>query len=97
MGDVAPIDAPLCGNVADNTAQPADGSAAAITQSGGQQAGAPISAQDYVAKAAASDQYEIQSSDLVLKQTKNDAVRAFARQMVTDHTAATKNGLATHR
>jgi len=46
-------------------------------------------AQNYVAEAAASDQFEIQSSELVLKQSKNREVRAFAQQMVDDHTAST--------
>lgn len=45
-------------------------------------------AQDYVAEAAAADQFEIQSSELVLKSSKNIAVRAFAQQMVSDHTAS---------
>ena len=48
-----------------------------------------VSAQSYVADAAAGDQFEIQTSELVLKQTKNNAVRAFAQQMVSDHTAST--------
>ena len=89
--------APLSGTVTDNTMAPADGSAAAITQSGGQQAGAAISAQDYVAQAAASDQYEIQSSEMVLKQTKNETVRSFARKMISDHTISSKKliGVAT--
>jgi len=46
-------------------------------------------AQNYVAEAAASDQFEIQSSELMLKQSKNREVRAFAQQMVDDHTAST--------
>lgn len=66
-------------------------------------AGAAISAvpaSEYVAKAGASDLYEIQSSKLVMKST-NPKLRNFAHEMVTDHTkstglvkaAATKSGL----
>jgi putative membrane protein len=42
----------------------------------------------YVAKAGASDQYEIQSSRLVMT-SRNNQVRDFARQMVADHTKST--------
>ena len=53
-------------------------------------AGMATGAQDYVAQAAASDQFEIQSSEMVLRQTKNEGVRAFAKQMVSEHSASTK-------
>lgn len=48
----------------------------------------PRNAQDYVDMAASADQYEIQASQLVLIQSKNPAVRAFAQQMIDDHRAA---------
>ena len=44
------------------------------------------SAADYVMKAGAGDLYEKQSSQLVLKTTKDPKVRDFAQMMVTDHT-----------
>ncbi|RDE06143.1 DUF4142 domain-containing protein [Sphingomonas aracearum] len=43
----------------------------------------------YVKMAGASDQYEIQSSKLVLATTRNAKLRDFANQMVTDHTKST--------
>lgn len=46
-------------------------------------------AADYVAKAGASDQYEIKSSKLMLTSTKNSGVRDYANGMVTDHTKST--------
>lgn len=43
----------------------------------------------YVMQAGASDQYELQSSRLVLATTKNPALKRFATMMVTDHTKST--------
>ncbi len=43
----------------------------------------------YVTKAGAGDQYEIQSSRLLLTSTKNVKLRSFATMMVTDHTKST--------
>jgi putative membrane protein len=48
-----------------------------------------MSAATYVAKAGAGDQYEIQSSRLVLATTTNPMVRDFANQMIADHTKST--------
>lgn len=50
---------------------------------------APLSATSFVAKAGASDQYEIQSSRLVLASTGNRKLRRFATMMVADHTKST--------
>lgn len=53
--------------------------------------GAPLAAEPkmspeaFVNAAAQSDQYEIQSSRLVLSQSRNDEVRAFAQQMIEHH------------
>ena len=44
---------------------------------------------DYVMQAGASDQYEIQSSKLVMKSSADPHVKRFANQMVTDHTKST--------
>ena len=43
----------------------------------------------YVMKAGAGDQYEIQSSKLVLATTKNPALKQFATMMVADHNKST--------
>ena len=48
-----------------------------------------IPTMDYVRAAGASDLFEKQSSQLVLKSTANPGVRAFATMMVTDHTKST--------
>jgi putative membrane protein len=52
-------------------------------------AGFAQSAADYVAQAGAGDMYEIQSSKLVLASTKNAGLKAFANQMVKDHSKST--------
>lgn len=46
--------------------------------------------QNYVAWAADSDMYEIQSSKLALSKAKNQATKDFAREMIADHTQTTK-------
>ena len=43
----------------------------------------------YVSKAGAGDQYEIQSSKLVLATTKNPVLKQFATMMVSDHNKST--------
>jgi putative membrane protein len=43
----------------------------------------------YVMKAGAGDQYEIQSSKLVLQTTANPALKQFANMMVSDHQKST--------
>jgi len=53
------------------------------------QAQAPTSPATYVKMAGASDQYEIQSSRLLLQTTQNAKLREFADMMVTDHTKST--------
>ena len=44
----------------------------------------------YVAWAADSDMYEIQSSMLALSKARNQATKDYARQMIADHTTTTK-------
>lgn len=44
---------------------------------------------EYVMAAGASDLYEITSSQLVMETTQNPQLRAFAREMVADHTKST--------
>lgn len=50
----------------------------------------PLSAQGYMAMAASSDLFEIESSRLALQQSQNPAVRQFAQMMITDHTRSTQ-------
>ena len=52
------------------------------------QPGAQVTAADFVNKAAVSNMFEIQSSQLAQQKTQNDRVREFAQRMVQDHTAA---------
>jgi putative membrane protein len=47
-------------------------------------------AQEYIRQAASSDQFEIQSSQLALQQSRNTAVRQFAQQMIDEHRAASR-------
>lgn len=42
----------------------------------------------FLANTAASNQFEIESSKVALTKTRNDKVKSFANQMVTDHTSA---------
>jgi putative membrane protein len=49
---------------------------------------------NYVAWAADSDMYEIQSSRLALSKGRSDTVKAHAREMIADHTTTTKTLMA---
>ncbi|WP_197042106.1 DUF4142 domain-containing protein [Sandarakinorhabdus oryzae] len=80
-----------CGNAANPNTDRAEAPATGMTDTSASAPAAAalaVSAQDYVAEAAAGNEFEIQASELVLKETKNNAVRAFAQQMVSDHSAA---------
>jgi putative membrane protein len=44
--------------------------------------------QNFVQKVAISNQFEIDSSELALDKAQSDEVKAFARQMIADHTKA---------
>jgi len=50
-----------------------------------------VDAPTYVKMAADSDMFEIKSSELALRKAQRDDVKAFARQMITDHTQTTKS------
>lgn len=52
------------------------------------------SAANYVAWAADSDMYEIQSSELALQKAQSDAVKQFARAMIQDHKMTTATLMA---
>lgn len=51
---------------------------------------ANLSAQEFVTMAASSDMFEIQSSQLAMKNAQDADVKEFAEQMVEDHTKASK-------
>ncbi|MCW3796621.1 DUF4142 domain-containing protein [Sphingomonas sp. BN140010] len=51
----------------------------------------PLMAPGYVAMSASSDQFEIQSSQLALQASQNQAVRNFANLMIAHHQATTQN------
>lgn len=48
-----------------------------------------MSGKQYVTKAGAGDQYEIQSSRLLLATTRNAGLRDYAKGMIRDHTQST--------
>jgi putative membrane protein len=54
----------------------------------------PLSAPGYMAMAASSDMFEIQSSQLALQMSRNPAVQQFAQMMVGDHSRTTQNMMA---
>ncbi|WP_372917622.1 DUF4142 domain-containing protein [Sandarakinorhabdus sp.] len=51
---------------------------------------AAMTPQDNIAAAASGDQFEIQSSQLVLERSRNEEVKRFARLMVEDHRSSTQ-------
>lgn len=50
----------------------------------------PLMAPGYLAQAASSDQFEIQSAQLAQQASQNAAVQQFAGMLVTDHTQSTQ-------
>ena len=50
----------------------------------------PLMAPGYLATAASSDQFEIQSAQLALQMSQNPGVRNFANMLITDHTQSTQ-------
>ena len=50
----------------------------------------PMSAADFVSAAAQSDLYEIDAAEVILAQSQDPQVRAFAQEMVVDHTGTSK-------
>ena len=51
----------------------------------------PLAAPGYMAMAASSDQFEIQSSQLALQASANPAVQSFARLLIAHHQATSAN------
>ncbi|MDB5470653.1 MAG: hypothetical protein JWR84_2213 [Caulobacter sp.] len=62
-----------------------DANPAATVPTPANEAGAP----DFVAKAASSDMFEIESSKLALTRTRNADIKAFAQMMIDMHTRTT--------
>lgn len=50
----------------------------------------PLMAPGYLAQAASSDQFEIQSAQLAQQASRNPAVQNFAGMLITDHTQSTQ-------
>lgn len=50
----------------------------------------PLIAPGYLAQAASSDQFEIQSGQLALQASQNPAVQSFANAIIRDHTTSTQ-------
>ncbi|MCP3735935.1 DUF4142 domain-containing protein [Sphingomonas sp. RP10(2022)] len=77
-------------------------SAGAMAQDGGAMASSGMtmppmmgtSSQNYVAMAADSDMYEVQSSKLALTKAKAKATKDFAREMIADHMKTTASLMA---
>jgi putative membrane protein len=75
------------GNLAAATHSKVEDTAGAVVGA----ASAPLvnTADAYVAAAATGDMYELESSKLALEKSQSPAVKKFAQQMITDHTATT--------
>jgi putative membrane protein len=72
-----------CAGATSSMATAETGSASAVA------ANPPLTAMDYLAAAGASDQFEIQSSQLALQKAARPEVKAFAQMMVDHHTKTT--------
>jgi putative membrane protein len=68
--------------------------ATTATTAAGASSTAAMTADQYVATAASSDMFEIQSSKMALEMTKSEAVKKFAKHMVSDHSMTTKEIMA---
>lgn len=78
--------ATACGD-RESEAERADaGTPIAQPDAGGAFAGEAPSAQDFAQRAAMSDMFEIESSNIALKKVKSGPVRDFAQMMIADHT-----------
>jgi predicted outer membrane protein len=58
--------------------------------SGAAQAQQPMSAEDFANAAVQSDAYEIAAGQTAVTQTHSDRIRAFAQQMIGDHTRSSQ-------
>lgn len=76
-----------CDKPAVVTTEPADDMAVTTTpaESGVPAAAAVVDTADYLARAAAGDRFEIDSSKAILEKTGNADVKAFANMMIADH------------
>lgn len=82
----------LAGAVAPATAQDPTATTGSMTASDvGASPMTGISATDYVKLAADGDMYEIQSSKVALMKSRRADVKAFAKEMIADHTNTSKS------
>lgn len=84
----------VSGAAAAQMADPGSSSASGAAEA---TAPAPVQAAPYVAKAGASDLYEIQSSQLAANQAASSEVKNFAKMMIMHHTMTTKQVTAAAR
>lgn len=68
---------------------PSDAMSATVPQPIPAATTASVQDQNFAQQAASSDQFEIQSSQLALQKSRSPRVRAFAQQMIDDHSATT--------
>lgn len=86
---VAALSLAACGQKADTATEAAapDANPAATIPTPSNEAAAP----DFVAKAAASDMFEVEAGKLALTKTANKDIKAFAQMMVDGHTKTTED------
>jgi putative membrane protein len=77
-------------NSMQNKASPSSGATTSETQGAAPSGQAAMSTQDFVNKAAISDMFEIQSSQLAQQKDKQKLDKKFAKHMIKDHTKTTK-------
>ncbi|MGI4876516.1 MAG: DUF4142 domain-containing protein [Janthinobacterium lividum] len=81
-----------CGNSEKSAANSVTKAAATVETTGspgtiGANGPSLVSTPEFVAKFAESDMYEIAAANIALGKSQSDAIKAFARQMITDHGA----------
>jgi len=74
----------------DDMSHPTAANAAPLADAATPANATPTDARGYIAMAGAGDQFEIQSSQLALTRSRNDAVRRFAQMMTSDHNQTTQ-------
>lgn len=76
-------------NMTTTTTNEAAGLENTTNMSGSATAMAPLAPADFVNAAAASDQFEIQSSQMALEKSQNADVKSFAQMLITEHQKST--------
>lgn len=83
-----PLAASAAGNATGNVLLAQDSNTAGTTMAPAKSFSA--ASKSYVEQAAMTDRFEIMSSKLALKQSKNADIKKFAQQMITDHNKSTE-------